>query len=113
MNAQDYFDDWWLSEIAFLQRDERDIMLSRRICRPIFLAGFKAAEQRLQDSQKLYDKAELDAAIKADLESREFLRGSREKYACISDSVCSGVDDKRLSNAGYADEKLELAGGRR
>lgn len=58
MNAKDYFDDWWLSEIASLQRDERDIFLSRRICRPIFLAGFNAAEQRLQDSQKLYDKAE-------------------------------------------------------
>ena len=64
MNEQDYFEKWWLSEIAFLQRDERDIMLSRRICRPIFLAGFKAAEQRLQDSQKLYDKAELDMLMR-------------------------------------------------
>ena len=32
MNAQDYFDDWWLSGIAFLQRDERDTLCAPSRC---------------------------------------------------------------------------------
>ena len=49
MNELDAFEDWFQSELRRVSEDEHNILLSRKLARPVFLAGYRAAKKVLED----------------------------------------------------------------
>ena len=55
MNELDAFEDWFQSELRRVSDDEHGVLLSRKLARPVFLAGYRAAETaRIQSDFDCY-----------------------------------------------------------
>ena len=55
MNELDAFEDWFQNELRRVSEDEHNILLSRKLARPVFLAGYRAAEKaRMQSDFDCY-----------------------------------------------------------